>query len=86
MEYLIGLLVIAIGAAFYFKRKADDNRVDAIMGETRGRDRELREQQEDVEAAIRDLDKGISEIEREREKQKKEREKKSKEERADEWS
>lgn len=51
-EFLIGLAVMLGGGLWYFKRQSDKNRADAILGETKGRDIELRDQQSKVQDKI----------------------------------
>ena len=86
MEYIIGLLVALIGAVFFFKNKADKAKLDALLSETRGRDKELQEQQKDVENAIDEIDAGIKKLKQDRKKERDARAKKSREERAEEWN
>jgi predicted nucleic acid-binding Zn-ribbon protein len=67
MELLVGLVVTLLGGLVFFKRKADKAEVDAKLAEVRGRDAALKEQQEELEAAIRTLDNGIEAMKKTRE-------------------
>jgi len=67
MEYLIGLLVAALGGVFYFKKKADEAVVEAKLAETKGRDAELKKRQEDVRVAISEIDDSLKKIKAKRE-------------------
>lgn len=59
MEYLVGLLVAALGGIFYFKNKADEASVDAKLAQIKGKDEELKKQQEEVGKVIGFLDEQI---------------------------
>ena len=85
MEYILGLIIALIGGVVYFKNKAEDNAVKSELAETMGRDKELREQQEDVEAAISEIDKGIAKVKEDRARRRSEAKKETMEERADRW-
>jgi hypothetical protein len=41
IELLIGAIVILGGGVAYFKSQSDKNKRDAILGETKGQDKEL---------------------------------------------
>lgn len=56
-EVLIGLVVMLGAGLWGFKRLADKNKTDAILGETRGRDKELSAQQKQVQDKIEDVKK-----------------------------
>jgi hypothetical protein len=62
MEYLIGLLVAALGGVFYYKKKAGDASVAAKLAETKGRDAELKQQAKEVKQAIKDIDDSLAKI------------------------
>lgn len=84
LENLILAILTVAGIAFYYKRKADKAGQDAVMGETRGQDKVLKENQD---AARREVNEAAEEIKRlitEREKES--NEPKSREERAAEWN
>jgi len=85
MEYIVGLLIAAVGAAFYYKNKSDKAGVNAILAETRGKDSELAKDQKEVEDSIKDLDDGINKLKKERVEKRKEREGLTRAQRADEW-
>lgn len=74
MELVIGLIVALFGGLVFFKKKADKAAVDSKLAETRGRDAALREQQEELEAAIRTLDEGIATMKKKREAETRKRE------------
>jgi hypothetical protein len=59
MEYIIGILFAAIGGVFYFKSKADKAAVDAKLAHIKGRDKELKEQQEELGKVMDFLDEQI---------------------------
>ena len=84
MEYLIGLIAALGGAVLYFYNKSIKNKADAIQGEAIGKDKVLKEEQDEVKKAIGDLDKGIEKLREERDKEVKEDI--SLEERADRWN
>lgn len=54
-EVIIGLIAALGGLALYFKSKADKSKVDAILGETKGRDAELKGQQDKVKDEINEV-------------------------------
>ena len=72
MEYLIGIIVALIGGLLFYRDKAKTSQTNEKIANTKGRDRELAEQESLVIQAIKDLDDGIR---RETEKRKKEAEK-----------
>ena len=82
MEYLVGLLLLVAGVAFYYKKKFMDAKVDSILSETRGRDKELKNQQAKNRKKASELDSKIEAIKKER---KERRDGKSRAERAKEW-
>lgn len=51
-SFIVGLIVLV----FYFKNKADNAATDAILGETKGRDKELKEQQDKVKDKIKQVE------------------------------
>lgn len=67
MEYLLGIIGLLIGGLFYFKSKSDKASSDAKIAETKGKDQQLEATQEEVEAAIAELDKGIKKVQEQRE-------------------
>jgi len=71
MEYLIGLLVAALGGIFYYKKKAGDAVVEAKLAEAKGRDAELKQQAKEVTAAIKEIDESLAKIKAKREAEKK---------------
>lgn len=84
MDYLIGLLIAAVGAAFYFKTKATNYRIDAQLGRTMGREDILKKKQEEYKKQAEAIDKGIAKAKDEL--AKKREEKLSEQERADRWN
>ncbi len=82
MEYIVGLIIALAGGLLYYKSRADKASSDAALAETRGRDRELADQQREVERSISEMDAAIADI---REERKKRREAQTDEERAREW-
>ena len=84
MEYVIGL-ILAFAGLFYFKNKHDKARIDLLLGKTKGKDLELKGQQEEVEKGIAEMDKGIERSRIERETKRKEQDNKTPEERAKKW-
>lgn len=60
MEYLIALVGILSGLVFYFFKKSQSASVDAKLAETKGQDTQLQATQQEIEAAILELDKGIN--------------------------
>lgn len=53
IELLLGAIMLLGGGLFYFKRQSDNNRRDAILGETKGEDKQLKKQQDKVDKKIR---------------------------------
>lgn len=86
MEYLIGIIIALVGAVFFFKKQSDTNKRDAVMGQTEGQDKILKENQEAVKRIIEASDTAMAELAEEREKQRKEYEAKTRAERADAWN
>lgn len=84
MEYLIGIIVALLGGVFFYRNKAKNNRVDAILAETKGTDRELAEQESLVIQAIKDIDDGIRKEKEKRKAQADKRKNMTLKERADE--
>lgn len=56
---VLGLISALVGLVIYFKGKADNAKTDSILGETRGRDSELKKQQDGLEKQIHDIDESI---------------------------
>ena len=67
MELIIGLIVALFGGLIFYKKKADKAAVDTKLAKTRGQDIALKEQQDEVKAAIETLDKGIEAMKKEKE-------------------
>lgn len=86
MEYIIMLILGLLGFGAYNYKKRKEAEVDAILNETKGRDKELKEQQDLVNQAIKDIDKGIIDMNKKREEMKKAEANLSDEERADRWN
>ncbi len=86
MDYLLGIIVALVGAVFYFKKQSDKNKADAIIGETKGQDKVLKENQDKAQRTVDEANSSIKEITQEREKQRKEYEAKTRSERADDWN
>lgn len=89
MDYLeiIVLLVASLGgAAVFYKSKAEKSKAQAIMGETNGQDKILKENQEEVRKKIIEADDTIKELYEERDKLRSEYEAKTRQEKADEWN
>lgn len=86
MALYIILGVVALGFIFYYKNKADDSRIDAILGKTREEDRWLRKEQAEIDAEIEKLNQGIEEMRKAKERADAKRDKQSDEERADGWN
>lgn len=61
MEYIIGLIAVLFGAVLFYKNKAKDAEINSKLAETRGRDKELKAEHNDIKNAIKDIDKGIEE-------------------------
>lgn len=70
MEYLIGIIVALVGGLFYFVNKSSEAVAENKISETKGRDRELAEQQAEIEQALKDLEDGIVKMNQKREKEK----------------
>jgi len=71
MEYLVGLLIAALGGVFYFKNKADNKAVEVKLAESKGKDEVLAQEQFDLEAAIQEIDNNIAKVKKEKEDAKK---------------
>lgn len=73
MEIIIAIIAALVGGLFFYKNKADKVSVDGKLAETKGQDRGLQNEAEEIKKAIEMLDKGIEAArkEREAEKQKK---------------
>lgn len=52
---IIALIVSLIGLVFFFKNKADKSGADAILGEVKGEDKVLKEQENDLMNKIEDV-------------------------------
>lgn len=76
-------LIFAGLMVYYFKRIADKAKKDAILAETRGQDKILKENQDSVKNEINEIDKRIDEFYKEREKL---QIAKTKQERAKDWN
>ena len=85
MQITVVLLFVALIAAFYFKYKADKDKLDSILGKTREKDKLLESKQHKVERDIKELDKGILDLKKERKEERDKRESLTKRERADKW-
>lgn len=86
MEYIITLILGLLGFGIYNYKKRKSAEVDALLNETKGRDAELEIQQEDIDEAIKDLDKGIIEMRRKRKEKRDAAGNLTDEERADRWN
>lgn len=86
MEYLAAIILGLLGVAFYYKGKAEKARVDAMLARTRGKDAGLKEDQEDVDNAISEMDNNIRLIKEDRRDARRERLERTDEERAEEWN
>lgn len=86
MEYIIAVIVSLVGAVLFYRNKANKAEVNSILSETKGRDKELKGQQEEVEAAISELDEGVRRIRKERADSRADYRKKTRKDRADEWN
>lgn len=64
MEILLGVIAVLVALVFGYKRKAEKNGVQALLGETKGKDSQLEISQDEVEAAIKAIDQGIAKIEK----------------------
>lgn len=51
-EYVAGLILVLVGGLYYFKSQSDKNKRDAVLGETKGRDKELSAQQDKIRDEI----------------------------------
>lgn len=69
MDYLIGIILALVGGLLYFKGKADKAAAGSKIANTKGRDQELSERQEEIEKAIQELDAGIKKMKENKEKQ-----------------
>ena len=83
MEYLIAIIGLLVGAVAFFKNKADKSAAAEKVAETKGRDKELQVQQEDIEVAKEALNAGIEKLKAEREAQRQRDENMTLKERAD---
>jgi hypothetical protein len=83
MDYVVGLLIAALGAIFYFKSKADRAKIDAIVGRTEGREDILKQKQDAYKKQVEEINKNIEKAKDEL--AKKRAEKLSEEERAKKW-
>lgn len=84
MEYLVGLVIALVCGVFFYKNKADSAEVETNLAETKGRDRELAEQEALIQQAIKDLDDGILTIKKDKLEKDKSRKHLTLKERADE--
>lgn len=69
MEYLIALVVAALGFGFYQFKKRNEAEVDSKLAETKGKDAILANNQLNVKNEIKDIDTRLAEIIEERKKQ-----------------
>lgn len=76
-------LIFLGGAAYFFKRQSDKAKRDALLGETKGQDKILKENQSQVKNEIAEIDKRVDDFYKEREKL---QEIKSREDRAKDWN
>ena len=83
MEYIVGLLLAALGGVFYFKGKADKAAVDAKLANLKGRDTELKKKEEELNEMINIVDEGLKLVEEKKEEAKKKRKHMSLKERRD---
>ena len=72
MEIIAGIIVALLGGLFFFKKKADKAAVDSKLAETRGRDQELEISENELEAAIAEIDENLTKIKEERDKRRNE--------------
>jgi len=82
-EVVLGIGGILVGLVFYFKNKADKTGSDAILNDTRGQDKILKETQEEVKGKILQFDQNIENLKKELDHTNDPD--KSRQERADEW-
>lgn len=64
---IIGLIVALFAGLMFYKNKSDKAKADAKIAETKGRDAALKESQDEINAAIDTLDKGIAKMKAEQE-------------------
>ncbi len=62
IEFLVGSVIILLGAVFFFKRRADDAGKDAILAETKGEDKQLKKKQDEVKSEINKVDEDVKAI------------------------
>jgi len=86
MEYLVGLLVLALGAIFYYKNKFDKAHLDTLLKDTSTKDAQLKKDQKEVDQSILEMQKRIRDLRAERAKRRKEAVSKTREERAKDWN
>ncbi len=55
VELLIGLVAVLYAGYAYFRNKANNAAKDAVLGETRGQDKELKAAEEKIIKAIEDV-------------------------------
>lgn len=84
MEYLIGLLIAALGGILYFKNKAFNARIESKFGRTQGREDILAKQQEAYRRQREEIEAGIAKAKDELAKRRVE--KLTDQERADKWN
>lgn len=83
-ESIIAIILALLGAVVFYKTKADKSGRDAILGDTKGQDKILKENQDKAAREALEADQRIKEFYRERETLKDMHE--TKEERADNWN
>lgn len=55
-EAIVAIIVALIGLIFYFKKEADKAKTDAILGETKGQDKILKDNQVKIEDQIKKIE------------------------------
>lgn len=67
MEALLGILAaLGVIAALIFKRKSEKSDVNAILGETKGQDKQLEMSQQELDEAIQAIDESLAKLDAER--------------------
>jgi hypothetical protein len=84
VEYVIGVIVALIGGLLFYRNKAKEAEVDSKLAETKGRDRELKVVHNEINQAIKDIDRGIDKIKQEQ--KNKNNKQLTPEERAERWN
>lgn len=85
MSEIVGLVVLILGGlVIFYKKRVEKATQDSFLGETRGEDKVLQENQEKLRKEIKETDETIKKLYEEREKLRNNY--KTREERAEDWN